>query len=123
MKITKIMKAYQALCKVSTQELPYSTAHDILIAKHTLYPHVQFFSENEMKIAQKYAEKEDGKIKITDGGYNVAANVREDCVRELMELSDVDVEFTPVTVHVKANFSISVDDLEALEGVIKIADD
>lgn len=120
--LIQCVNAYAALQPLMDQEWDYKTAHALMMLKRRLQPHASFFSQEEMKLAEEFAEKdEDGKIQWKGTGrfaFQDPSRSQEYAGRR-MELGMVEVQeaWNPIRASVPA--SIKPAQLEALEGFIE----
>ena len=115
MKLEKITAAYQALCRLAEQECEYQTAHALLTVKQMLLPHIQFYADEELKLARAFAKKDErGEPMIRDGRFEIegdAALYRS----KRAALDAVEVEIQPISI--PGLLRMRANDLEALEGI------
>ena len=67
MYLVQAVNAYAALLALMNQDMVFQTAHSVALAKKEIAPHAEFFAQEERKLVERYAAKEDGKIKWTSG--------------------------------------------------------
>lgn len=118
MKLHEAVRAYLTIQTLSSRELDYKTAHALMITKKRLQPHVEFYSSEEMKLAEAYGEKDEkGKLIYREGGrFNIAGD-GDEYVTKKNALGEVTVEdFEPIKVPVPER--ITAEQLEALDGII-----
>lgn len=91
------------------------TAYKLYKLKDKLKSVVEFQSEEEVKIVEKYDGTilEGGKIKLPDG------SDREAYEKDMNELHDIECEIEPIEICVKEVPEITIPQIEALEGFIK----
>ena len=115
------VNAYTALMALHTQEWDYKSAYAIVTLKRKLQPHAEFFAEEEMKLVNEHAAKdENGKIVWTATGkfqFENGEHVREyEAARKALGAVEVDEEFTPLRLPLPQR--ITPQHLEALENLI-----
>ena len=120
--LLECVTAYMAVQTLMEQPFPYKTAHALLMLKRELSPHVEFFSQEEMKLVDEFADKgDDGKIIWTDkGAFLFAAGKNPaEYARQRAELGTVEIEWTAARAKVPVPTSITPAQLEALEKFIE----
>lgn len=125
MKLHEAVRAYLTIQTLSSRELDYKTAHALMITKKKLQPHVEFYSAEEMKLAEEFGEKDEkGNLVCREGGrFNFAGDGdeyvanRDEYITKKNALGEVTIEdFEPIKVPVPER--ITADQLEALFGII-----
>lgn len=121
MKLIQCVDAYAAAVALAECECEYKTAYALVKLKRKLQHQVDFYSEQENKLMEEYAAKDEngriewvgpGKVQLKD---TQAAEVFVAKRKELGEV-DVDEEFKPMRV--PAPKCIKPVHLEALDGFI-----
>lgn len=95
MLILKAVAAYMAAMQLMEQELDYKTAHALVLLKSRLQPHVDYYSHEEMKLAQAYGRKdEDGRLDMNDAGRFTleSPEAAEEFNRKKLELAQVEIQ-------------------------------
>jgi hypothetical protein len=112
--------AVQALME---QPFPYKTAHALVMLKRELQPHVEFFSQEEMKLVEEFAEKDvvNKKILWTDKGAFRFESGKDPSkyAKRRADLGAVEVDWGVERVKVPFPASITPAQLEALEKFIE----
>ena len=69
MYLIECANAYLAAVQLQQKEMDYQTAFAVMMVKKQLQSHVEFLQNEELKLAEKYAEKDEkGNIKWTERG-------------------------------------------------------
>lgn len=121
MHLIQCVNAYTAILALSDRECDYKTAHGLVLLKHRLQPHVEFFALREMELVSEYAAKdENGRPDINDRGKFVFADPvkAEEYAARRAELGMVDVQESFPLLHVSMPATIRPMYLEALEGFL-----
>ena len=116
MQLLKAVKAYKAITDLGEEKLNFKTAHSLLVAKKELEPHIEFFTQEEMKLVNEYAVKgEDGKVSFENGNFQLTAENAEKYVEKHRELDEVEIDIKKKRLPPIDNVSISA--LEALSEI------
>lgn len=119
MKLINCVTAYKALCELSNEPLDITSAHTVVMAKREISPHVEFFTDKERELMEKYGNRdENGELLVDGSKFEIQATRYNEYIRERMELADVEVEITPRKLK-RAPAAIKPATLEALEGFIE----
>lgn len=122
MKITnsKIISAYKALLRLAEKPLPLKAAYALHQAKRALTPQWEFILEQEQKSirAQGGEIGENGQIVFSGPEKRAAFLAREN---ELTRMK-TEIDLPPLRIDAAAlpDLSVSVSDLEALDGIVEI---
>lgn len=119
--LIQCVNAYTALKSLSSQEMDYKTAHAIVQLKRKLQPHVDFFAEQETKLANEFAAKNDrGEfVWVQAGAFQLKdPNSRGEYFRRRAELERVEIEEDFLIKCTSVPASITPAHLEALEGFV-----
>ena len=122
MKLKKMVEAYKVLGKMADHIYDYKTAHKLFTVSKKLKAHAEFFAVEEMKLVEKYAERdEDGRPIIkADGRFNYAdEDAKMSFLKESAELGDVEIDWNEDVVKLSATPMISVRQLAALDGFVE----
>jgi hypothetical protein len=123
MLLLECVTAYMAVQGLMDQPFPYKTAHALMMLKRELQPHVDFFSGEEMKLVERFAEKdtESNKIVWTGKGAFRFAEGKDpaEYARCRVELGSVHVDWCAERKMVQFHASITPAQLEALEKFIE----
>ena len=95
MLILKAVTAYLAAMQLMEQEMDYKTAHALVLLKSRLQPHVEYYSQEERKLAQTYGKKdENGCIDMSDNGRFTleSPEAAEEFNRKKTELAQVEIQ-------------------------------
>lgn len=110
-----IIKAYQALERMSTGVLPLHIAYKLFKIKQALRPHFEFQQEQEMALIDQYNPD------IQDGVwvFNNESDKNE-FVEKLEEISKmhVDVDIMPESIPLDSALEGTVEDMESLCGFV-----
>lgn len=69
MKLKQCVEAYTAILELIEKEWSYQTAHALVTLKRELKPHVDFYAQEEMRLVEKFAAKDEkGNILWTGNG-------------------------------------------------------
>lgn len=69
MYLIECANAYLAAVQLEQKEMDYQTAFAVMMVKKQLQSHVEFLQSEEMKLAEKYGEKDEkGNVKWTERG-------------------------------------------------------
>lgn len=94
MLLLKCITAYIAAMQLMERELDYKTAHALVLLKSRLQPHAEFYTREEMKLAQEYGKKgEDGSVAYDEGGhFALESGTAAEYNKKKLELAQVDVQ-------------------------------
>ena len=68
MYLIETVNAFMAVLYLMNKETDYNTAHELMILKQRLSPHVEFFSSEEGKLIQTFGKKDaEGNVEIRGG--------------------------------------------------------
>lgn len=116
MKLIKIVEAFPALRKLAAAEVSVKHLYWVRKMINAIQPEYTFFDEKRKELVEKYCDVSDiTAIKVLPG---MLDKFNTD-MKELLEL-DVTVDFKVVTIPDTENIKLSLNDLEALEGFVKI---
>ena len=125
MNYSQIIKAIPALVELKKMRLPYSIARDIHKMHKTFEAEFQFFAQEEAKLVNEYATKdENGNPRITNEGRVSFENmeIKNKYSARIAELGATDAKIEIPTIKLTSadigNELISAKTIEALEGVI-----
>ena len=125
MNYSQIIKAIPALVELKKMRLPYSIARDIHKMHKTFEAEFQFFAQEEAKLVNEYATKdENGNPRITNEGRVSFENIetKNRYSARIAELGAMDAEIEIPAIKLTSadigNELISAKTIEALEGVI-----
>ncbi len=115
--LKQCVTAWQALNVLAKTEMDYGSAHKLVMLRAALRPHVQFYNEEEISLADKYAAHDkDGHIVFRgpdvaefSTAENLAAFTAERIKLDAVELTE---DIPPVTI--KAPERITPEQIEAL---------
>lgn len=121
--LLECVTAYMAVQALMEQPFPYKAAHALMMLKRKMQPHVEFFSQEEMKLVEEFAEKDvvNKKILWTDKGafrFDAGKDPSE-YARRRVDLGAVEVEWGIERIKVPCPASITPAQLEALEKFIE----
>lgn len=121
MYLIECANAYLAAVQLQQKEMDYQTAFAVMMVKKQLQSHVEFLQNEELKLAEKYAEKDEkGDIKWTERGTfpyrdaDAAAGYQRE--RRALGMTQVEDDFT--VQHAPVPEKITPMQLEALEKFI-----
>ena len=121
MYLIEYANAYLAAVQLQQKEMDYQTAFAVMMVKKQLQSHVEFLQNEELKLAEKYAEKDEkGNIKWTERGTfpyrdaDAAAGYQRE--RRALGMTQVEDDFT--VQHAPVPEKITPMQLEALEKFI-----
>lgn len=110
-----------AVSQMMDQEQDFNTAYTLLTLKRKLQPHAEFFTQNELKLAGEYGEKDEhgnviydekGRFKFKSPEAGMEYN------RKKIELGSVEIEEEWTPKHLKRPDRIKPAQLEALQDFI-----
>lgn len=121
MLLIKAVTAYMAVLHMMDQEQDYDTAYTLVMLKRKLQPHAEFFTQNELKLAEEYGEKDkDGNVLYDTKGHfkfmSPEAGVQYNKKKFELGSVEIDEEWTPK--HLKRPERIKPAQLEALQDFI-----
>ena len=122
MKLSKIIAAYTVLETMTNHLYDYKVAYQLYTLKKDMVPHVQFYAAEELKMVEKYAEKnENGKAVIQpDGKFNfMSAEAKEGFLADSEALGNVTADWSREVLKLPITPMISMKQLEALDGFIE----
>lgn len=122
MKLKRIVDAYFVLAKMADHIYDYKTAHKLFTLNKELKVHAEFYSAEQLKLAEKYAEKNADGIAIikADGKFNYAdEESKELFIKATNALGDVEVEFGNAVLKLAVTPMVSMRQLEALDGFVE----
>lgn len=120
--LIQYVNAYAALQPLMDCEWDYKTAHALMMLKRKLQPHASFFSQEELKLVEEFAEKDEkGKVAWKGAGrFNFQDPSRaEEYNKKRMELGMVEIQEELEMVRAPIPATIKPAQLEALEGFIE----
>lgn len=106
-----IIKAYQALERMSTGVLPLHTAYKLFKIKQALRPHFEFQQEQEMALIEEY------KPDIQDGVWTFnSESDKNEFVEKLEEISKmpIEVDIVPERIPLASALEGTIEDMEYL---------
>ena len=122
MKLSKIIAAYNVLETMTNHLYDYKVAYQLYTLKKDMVSHVQFYAAEELKMVEKYAEKnENGKAVIQpDGKFNfMSAEAKEGFLADSEALGNVTADWSREVLKLPITPMISMKQLEALDGFIE----
>lgn len=132
MKLISIMQARDALAKLTdTHFTSYKILRELVRLKKRVDEEYEFYSEQEKKAVDAYADKsEDGQLIFVDGGRLKLKDVKSKAAfdAEIAKLNDTGVDDIPtVTIH-ESDFKSAADfptatDMLALSAIIEFEED
>lgn len=132
MKLISIMQARDALTKLTdTHFTSYKILRELVRLKKRVDEEYEFYSEQEKKAVDAYADKsEDGQLIFVDGGRLKLKDVKSKAAfdAEIAKLNDTEVDDIPtVTIH-ESDFKSAADfptatDMLALSAIIEFEED
>lgn len=121
MYLIQCVTACVALSELMSQEWDYKTAYALLQLKRKLRPHFEFYANEETKLVEEYAAKDErGEVIMPEAGKFALAGVEQaaEYERRRMELNKVEVEEEFPLVKVPCPAYIKPVHIEALEGFV-----
>lgn len=97
MVLLRFITAYLALCQLMEQQQPFALAHQMVLLKQALQPHVDFYMEEEQKLVARYGKKDAaGTPILLEGGKLEFAKAEEapEYERRHRALDGVQVQWT-----------------------------
>lgn len=118
MKQGRMVQAYNALSRLGSQVMEdYTVAYRLFQLKKQMAPAMEFQTEREQAIFEKYQPERLGNGQFRFRTSGVAEDFRK-ALNELAEM-DTDVQITPVKIPKGQRLLISMDDIEALDGFVE----
>ena len=115
MKMIDQVKAAPALDRLSHKDMPFADAYKLAKELKKVRDNVQFFTDHEQALVDKYAVREDGKIKVDDQG-RFPVTDRGAYIKARDDLYNGEVDDIKLELDKPEN--ISADDLLALSEVV-----
>lgn len=111
----KIIMAIKTLDKMKSQPMPLPLSYKLYKLRKTLQPHWDWQVEQEMKILEEKGVQ-------TENGLTITQEERAEFDSALLAIIEIEVEkdWTPVKVSVSDGLTISIEDIEALDGFVEI---
>lgn len=128
MNYSQVIKAYPAISEIKRLRLPYDKARAVYEVAKSLESDYAFFTEEERKCIEKYAERDkSGKIKTTADGRIVFENIHAQTAytSEISKLLETNAETAENQITLRsADISepISAETIAALDSVISFED-
>lgn len=122
MKLSRIIAAYNVLESMADHLYDFKVAYQLYTLKKEMVPHVQFYAAEELKMVEKYAEKnENGKAVIQPNGkFNfMSAEAKEGFLADNEALGNVTAEWNREVLKLPVAPMMSMKQLEALDGFIE----
>lgn len=115
MKQANVIKAIKTLDKIKTQPMQLRTSYNLYKLRQSLQPHWDWQVEQEMKILEEKGVQ-------TENGLTIPQEERAEFDSALLSIIEIEVEkdWTPVKVSVSDGLTISIEDIEALDGFVEI---
>ena len=118
MKLEKLINAFPAFQKLSSQDIGISTLHKLAVMFDKLDVHFRFFQNERNKLVEKYCNVRDGKVRPK----NLTAGQEFD--KECLELLNLDIDLSgidlPVIIPESEEIKLSYADYENLKDFIVI---
>jgi len=125
MKHSQIVKAYLALDRMSSNEMPLALGYQLFKIRKLLKPQWDFQREHLATMLKKYNPTElmDGtyKFKTPEEGEKCAIELNA----ELEKMNNMDVEladFKRPTIHLDTDIKISIEDIDALSDFVNFVE-
>lgn len=113
MKLQKIINANEAIIEITKMRFPPVVARNLMKLKKKIQDELEFSAEEEMKILDKYAKKdEDGNIIINSDNMYLFDNVEicNICKAQMKTLFETEIEDMPI---------VTIKDSDIIDGEIK----
>lgn len=125
MLILKAVTAYMAAMQLMEQELDYKTAHALVLLKSRLQPHVDYYTHEEVRLAQEYGKKnETGNVVYDDNGrFTLEPETAAEYNKKKLELAQVDIQEEWEKIKCPCPEKIKPVILEALQDFIEFGGD
>lgn len=131
--LAEILKVSSVFKKLMTKRFNnFSISYKIAKASKELEEHSKFYAEEERKIVNQYAVKDEktGQIKIIDGNRITFKN-QEDAMKfneEIVSLQKTEVDiFEPISIHLNdfrpGDMDLTPSDILSLDGFVDFIDD
>lgn len=110
-----VIKAIKTLDKIKTQPMQLRTSYNLYKLRQSLQPHWDWQVEQEMKILEEKGVQ-------TENGLTITQEKRAEFDSALLSIIEIEVDkdWTPVKVSVSDGLTISIEDIEALDGFVEI---
>lgn len=121
MTLEKALSYYKALTELSQIELDYTSAYALVRLKKKLKGHIDFFTEEEMKLVQTYGKKNEcGIVEWNEDGtfYFEDAAQAQEYSQKRKELGDVELDDTVDEVSIVPPKKMRPTLIEALDGLV-----
>lgn len=123
MKLARLLdeELHNALSKLKTQKIPVMTAYALRGIQKRIDEELDKYDEVRKELLTKYGKKDaEGKLVLGEKKEVIVEGVeREEFIRELTELVNIEINVGTVKVADLGNVEISVDDLAQLDGLIE----
>ncbi len=110
-----VITAIKTLDKMKSQPMPIPLSYKLYKLRKSLQCHWDWQVEQEMELMQKLSEK-------TENGLVIKAEKRAEFDSALSAIVSTNVErdWVPVTINTNCEINMSIADLEALDGFVRI---
>ena len=121
MKQGKLVNAYKVISDLYQQRLPLPISYKLYKLKIALQKAWDFQVDSERKLIDEFKPNalDDGRLQFADVDSAQAFDSR---VREVLDM-DSDIEITPITLPLIDGMSITPDNIEKLEGIVKFTEE
>lgn len=128
MKLFKMFEAFLALQDVYSLMLPYKKSREIMQLKETIRREAEFYTQQEKKLAEQFAVKENGQLKLDND--KILFPSRDSMQkfsqkREELKSMEIDMNITAIQITEQEieNQCISAQCIENLKGFIEFGGD
>ena len=122
MTLKEAVEAYASLKKISGMEMDFKSAYEVAKALGKLREAAMFHAREEQRLAEKYAERKDGRPRIEGGIVHFATgDDQEAFARQREELGELETEDIHIVIKpIKGD--IAPDVLTGLLGIVSFAE-
>lgn len=125
MKLIQYITAHIALLTLTKKEFPYATAYKLVELKRRIAPKVEFYTEEERKLVERFAARDEKGKPVIKGTHfdcagetteEVAENIREyERLKQELNCVEDDEPIERVTLTLPHDICITPEVIEALE--------
>lgn len=113
--LIRAIRCFNAILELENEKMDFPTAHALIIAKRSLEPHAQFYSDSERTLIEKYAiSSADGSKVSLSGKFRLHSDHVEEYAAERAALNGVEIEIPLTPRKLKTVPNLRPSTLEAL---------
>lgn len=122
MTLKEAVEAYASLKKISGLEMDFKSAYEVAKALGKLKEAAEFHGREEMRLAEKYGEKKDGRLRVEGGNIHFAtAEDQRAFAQKRKELDELQTEDINIVIK-PIRGDIAPDVLTGLLGIVSFAE-